>query len=57
MTENMTDEDKVFSVKINKESFQIDRYTRLACFGNLLFKGIIPLEKAEEQALSNIKHH
>ena len=27
MSENMTDEDKVFSVKINKESFKIDRYT------------------------------
>ena len=47
--ENMTDSDKVFRVKINKEPFKIDKYTNLACFGNFLFKGLIPLKKAKEQ--------
>ena len=44
--ENITDKDKVFSVKINNK---IDKYTNLAYFGNLLFKDIISLEKAKEQ--------
>ena len=47
--DNITNEDKVFSVKINKDSFKIDKHTNLAYFGNLLFKGVISLEKAEEQ--------
>ena len=48
-TDNITNEDKVFSVKINKEPSKIDKYTNLAYFGNLLFKGIIPLKEAQEQ--------
>ena len=44
----ITDENKVFSVKINNKTFKIDRYTNLAYFGNLLFKGIIDLKKARE---------
>ena len=47
--QNMINKDNVFSVKINKEPFRIDKYTNLAYFGNLLLKNIIPLEKAEEQ--------
>ena len=43
----MTDEDKVFSVRINNEPSKIDKYANLAYFENLLFKGIIPLEKAK----------
>ena len=43
---NITNEDKSFSVKINNKPFQIDRYTNLAYFGNLLFKGVIYLKKA-----------
>ena len=42
--QNITDEDK-----IGKQKFKIDNYTNLAYFGNLLFKGIISLEKAKEQ--------
>ena len=39
--ENITDEDKVFSVKINNKIFKIDKYTNLAYFGNLLFQDLI----------------
>ena len=48
-TENMTDEEKVFSVKINNECFRTDKHTNLTYFGNLLFKGIISLERVIEQ--------
>ena len=54
--ENITDEDKVFSVKINNKIFKIDKYTNLAYFGNLLFQDLISEKqksnkkiKAEEQ--------
>ena len=47
--DNITNGGKVFSVKINKESFQIEKYTNLAYFGNLLFKSVISLKKVEEQ--------
>ena len=47
--ENITDEDKIFSIKINEKPFKIDKYTNLAYFGKLLFKGIIPLERVKEQ--------
>ena len=47
--DNITNEDKVFSVKINKEKFKIDKYTNLAYFGNLLFQNIISIEKAKEE--------
>ena len=47
--DNITNEDKVFNVKINKELFKIDKYTNLAYFGILLLKGVIPLIKAKEQ--------
>ena len=46
--ENITDGNQVFSVEINKKTFKIDRYTNLAYFGNILFKGIIDLKKAIE---------
>ena len=45
-TVNITNEDKVFSVKINNKPFKIDRYTNLAYFGNLLFNGTIDLKKS-----------
>ena len=44
--ENINDENKVFSVKINNKSYKIDRYTNLAYFEKLLFEGIIDLKKA-----------
>ena len=44
--ENINDENKVFSVKINNKSYKIDRYTSLAYFEKLLFEGIIDLKKA-----------
>ena len=47
--DNITNEDKVFSVVTNKEPFKIDKYTNLAYFGNLLFNGVISLETAREQ--------
>ena len=46
--ENITDEDKVFSFKINNNPYKIDRYTNLAYFGNMLFKGTIDLKRAIE---------
>ena len=53
----MTDEEKVFSVKINNEWFRIDKYTNLTYFGNLLFKDIISLEKVIEQQEKKIKYN
>ena len=47
--DNTTNEDKILSVKINKEPFKIDKYTNLAYLGNLLFKGVAPLKKEKEQ--------
>ena len=47
--DNITNEDKVFSVKINNKTFKIDRYTNLAYFGNLLFKGTINLKSIGDQ--------
>ena len=45
-----------FLVLINSKPFKIDRYTNLACFGNLLFKGIIDLKKAigDQRKISEI---
>ena len=42
--DNITNEDKVFSFKINNRNLKIDRYINLAYFGNLLFKGTIDLK-------------
>ena len=47
--DNITNDDEVFSIEINKKPFKIDKYTNLAYFGNLLFKNIITLKKAKEQ--------
>ena len=46
---NMIGENKIFSVKINKEWFKIEMHSNLAYFRNLLFKDIISFKKAEEQ--------
>ena len=46
---NMIDAEKVFYVKISGKPFNINKFTNLAYFGNLLFKDIISLEKAEEE--------
>ena len=55
--DNIISEDKVFSVKINKQTFKIDKYTNLAYSENLLFKGMISLEKGKGTTRSNIKHY
>ena len=47
--DNITNEEKVFSVKINNKTFKIDRYTNLVYFGNLLFKGTINLKSIGDQ--------
>ena len=54
--DNITNEDKVFSFKINNRNLKIDRYINLAYFGNLLFKGTIDLKKAigDQRKLSEI---
>ena len=46
---NITDEEKVFNVKISDKPFNINKYTNLAYFGNLSFNGTTSIEKAEEQ--------
>ena len=47
--ENMTDTEKVFGVKISGKNFNINKYSNLSYFGNLLFNKTISLEEAKEQ--------
>ena len=54
-TENITDEEKVFYVKICGKPFNINRYTNISFSGNQLFTGKTSLkETKDEQKISDL---
>ena len=46
--DNITNAEKVFDVKISGKPFNINKYSNLTYFATLMFRGVTPFEKAEE---------